>query len=284
MVQPGERGLPSSQTPAPNSETSVLTEQEYSDDFLKFIPSVGKNLNVFYLLDMSKTPSDGYGVTARPLAPIIDGDLKSAAWYFFGPTKLVGDIQVGTQHYYANCEERETPVYASKLTQKGKDLGVPAAGLMADFALRHGIVLERIFLDNTFSCSHPGNDKIRERLAFLKEMSQSEEEYRQDNYREFDDHRYYPRLATAWGLSQLGWAEAKEERDDEDLRSAYSYKINPAGREALTELFTIIDVIKSGDSDGLARGQEFATEISQDPDKMQQLMVLVKDSRERFGL
>ena len=47
---------------------------------------------------------------------------------------------------------------------------------MAEFALRRGIVLDRIFLENTFSSYHPGNQVIEQRLEFLKEMSESEED------------------------------------------------------------------------------------------------------------
>ena len=234
---------------------------------------------------MSRTPDESYGVTARPLAPIIDGRFTDGAnWYFFSPNKLTGSIKVGTQHYYANCEEVERDVYAPILTEKGKNLGVPAAGLMAEFALRRGIVLDRIFLENTFSSYHPGNQVIEQRLEFLKEMSESEEEYREDNYRQFDDHRYYPRLAAASGLSRLGWAETSEERNKKGLRTAYSYKINAEGRIALTELFAILDIIQSSDAEGLARGQEYAMQISGDTDRLHQLLVLVSESRDKFGL
>ena len=44
---------------------------------------------------MSRTPDESYGVTARPLAPIIDGRFTDGAnWYFFSQTNLLEALRL----------------------------------------------------------------------------------------------------------------------------------------------------------------------------------------------
>lgn len=272
-------------TPVPlQPETNGSGKEVLSpSDFAKLIPAVGKNMNLFYLLNMARNSNQPYGFKVRPLGAHFDNDFQSIDSYFLKPNKLTTDVQIGIQHYYANCEERELHVYAPKLSRKGKELGVPVAGLMADFALRHRVVMDRVFLDDTYSFYHPGDDAVLQRLELLKEMSAMGEEYDCSDYKTAleQDNTISKRRNIAFALSKLGWADFSSKTNKGRLQSAFTYKITARGMSALGELLTILEGVRTKDPEILARGQKLADEIKSDENRLAKLTALVKTDRSR---
>lgn len=267
------------QTEDKTSSAEVLSPE----DFAKLVPAIGKNMSVLYILDMARSPNQGYGVKARPIGHSVDRDFQSIDWYFLKPNRLTGDVWVGTQHYHYNCEDRERRVYAPKLSKRGKGLGVPAAGLMADFASRNGIVLDRVFLEDTFCFYHPGDDVIQRRLELLKEIAAVDGVFRCDDYREKlkRDKTIAERRDTASSLSRLRWVEYDSRADERGWQTGFSYKPTIQGQAALRELLTTLEGIRTQDPDVLQRGAVLADEIKSDTDELVGLAELVKADRVR---
>lgn len=270
----------------PQPEVNGLGKEVLSpSDFAKLIPAVGKNMNLFYLLSMARNPDRAYSAQINPLYPLTAVDrLKSSIDpYFLKPNDLTDDALVGVQHYYANCEEREARVHAPKLSKRGKELGVPVAGLLADFALRHEVVMDRIFLDDTYSFYHPGDDAVLQRLELLKEMSAIGEEYDCSDYKTAleQDSTISKRRNIAFALSKLGWADFSSKTNKGGLQSAFTYKITARGMSALGELLAILEGVRTKDPEIIKRGQKLADEIKSDESRLAKLTALVKADRSR---